>query len=66
MEVYKIMRVLERVNAQSLFPRVGESRTKWYRGATFSHSQQYILNELPDEMAEAGQKQHLKDIWAGT
>eukprot|EP00061_Rhincodon_typus_P014461 g41490.t1 len=66
-EVYKLMRGIDRVNSQGLFPRVGESETRGHsfkvkgerferdlRGNFFMHRVVHVWNELPEEVVEAG------------
>ncbi|MBB6707133.1 reverse transcriptase family protein [Proteus mirabilis] len=66
-EVYKIMRGMDRINRQSLFPGVGESRTRGHRfrvrgerykrdlrGNFFTQRVVRVWNELPEEVVEAG------------
>lgn len=68
LEVYKIMRGMDRVNAPSLLPRVGESRTGGHRfklrgeringklrsSNLFTQRMVHMWNELLEEVVEAG------------
>jgi len=66
-EVYKIMRGIDNVDSQHLFPKVGDSETRGHRfkargekykrvqrGNSFTHRVECVWNVLPEAVVEAG------------